>query len=315
MKILVTGATGFIGTFLSKYLHDNGHSVYGTHFNTGFVTNLEPVVPIKIINCDIRNKDHLTTILSDIKPQRIYHLAAQSLPTVSWKEPILTMDCNVAGTINLYEAIIKLNFETRVLIACSSAEYGIVTEDQLPVKESHNLKPIHPYGISKVAQELLAYQYWINNKIPSTIVRIFNTTGPGKTNDACSDFVRRIVQIERGEIPPTLYVGNTETRRDITDVRDTALGLYLAMENGDIAEAYNLCSGRIYLISDIIRMLLKLTITGVKTDVSLDLLRPSDEPIIWGDNFKIKQKTGWTNSITMEQTLIDMLHYWRNKKP
>ncbi len=314
MTTLVTGSAGFIGTHLVGFLHDSQHvsPLCGFDWATDAQSDSQPQPGVKLVTGDIRDRDAVDSLMQQLKPQRIYHLAAQSFPTLSWKEPVLTSQTNIIGTIHLFEAILKYKLESRILVACSSAEYGYTPEDKMPLTEEHPLKPLHPYGISKVAQDLLAYQYFVNFGVPAVRVRIFNTTGPGKTGDVCSDFVRRIVQIEKGFSPPVLKVGNIDTRRDIMDVRDCVRGLHLALETGEAGQVYNICGGRIFRISELLDSMLEMAVVkNIRVECDESLLRPSDEPIILGDNSKLYQQTGWQPEIPIEQTIQDMFQYWR----
>ena len=304
MRTLITGAEGFIGGYLSQFLRQQGEEFFGTYYKGGSVG---------LIGCDVRDAEAVDSMIRDIKPERIYHLAAQSLPIISWKEPALTMETNIIGTVNIFESLLRHGLKPRVLVACSSAEYGFVFEEDVPVKEDHSLKPLHPYGVSKVAQDLLAYQYFANFGIPSVRVRIFNTTGPGKTDDVCSDFARRVVSIEKGNSPPIVKVGNLHTRREVIDVRDAVRGLYLALEKGEEGEVYNLSSGRVFQISYLLEIMLSLTKQKVNVEVDQRLLRPSDEPVIMGANAKLREATGWQCVIPLEKTLEDILNYWRQR--
>jgi GDP-D-mannose dehydratase len=212
----------------------------------------------------------------------------------------------------VFEAVRKCKLDCVVVVACSSAEYGFVTENEVPVSESHILLPLHPYGVSKVAQDLLAYQYHQNFAIKAVRARIFNTTGPRKTNDVCSDFTNKIVEIEKGKISKML-VGNLEPKRDITDVVDVVNALYLLSEKGNMGEAYNICSSKAYQIKDILNMAISLSKVDIQFHVDQNKLRPTDEPIIMGDNTKIKEDCGWAPKMQMEETLGRMLDYWRGE--
>ena len=283
-----------------------GHEVYGTTVGSQAVPK-----GVTSITCDVRKLSDVEAAIDKSKPDRVFHLAAQSFPTVSWEKPVETFDINVNGTINLFETLKKKKMNPVVLVACSSAEYGLVKENEVPVKEDHILLPLHPYGVSKAAQDLLSYQYFKNFGLRAIRVRIFNTTGPAKTNDVCSDFIRQIVKIEKGELPPVLKVGNLEPRRDITDVRDMVDAFWTATEKAEIGEVYNLCSMKAYRIRDLLDKMLALSTIKIKVEVDPAKLRPTDEPIIMGDNTKFVKKTGWTPKIPVEKTLEDTLDYWR----
>lgn len=311
-NILVTGAGGMMGSHILDFLIAKGHNVVGIDFVP--TTDIRELNPKALyIECDIRDKEKLANILNKFKPQIIFHLAAQSFPTVSWERPEYTLQTNVLGTMNLFEAVKQLKLDTIILNAGSSAEYGYVNEKEVPIKEDRELKPLHPYGVSKVAQELLAYQYYKNFGIKSITIRIFNTTGPKKINDVCSDFTKQIVLMEKGLQKPVLRVGNINTKRAITDVRDLIEAFWLAIDKCDLGERYNVSGERIYLIKDIIEILRELT--TIKFDLYEDpnLIRPTDEPIIYGDSACFKEKTGWQQKIDIRTTINDMLNYWRKK--
>jgi GDP-mannose 4,6-dehydratase len=309
--ILITGAGGFIGSHLVDFLIEKNKNVVGTYYNP--TTDLNYISDnCVLIQCDIRIKNQVENILKEYKPKTIFHLAAQSYPTVSWEKPNYTIEANMCGTINIFESIKKINFNSHVLVACSSAEYGFVTKEEIPVKETHELLPLHPYGVSKVGQDLLAYQYFKNYNIDTTRIRIFNTTGPRKVNDVCSDFTKRIVLAENGSIDK-IKVGNLETKRAFIDVRDLVNALYLATQKGESGEVYNICGNKVYKIQDILNKLLKLT--NIKPEIFQDpsLIRPTDEPVIMGDITKFVNATGWKQNISLEKTLSDMLNFWRKK--
>ncbi len=312
MKVLITGATGFIGSHLAEFLLEKGDEVHGTVWDKNELKNVESIKDkINILECDIRDESRVAEIIREIKPERIFHLAAQSFPTVSWDEPARTLDTNVLGTSHLFEAVKKYTPDSTVLVACSSAEYGFVTEAEVPVSEDHVLLPLHPYGVSKVAQDLLSYQYFKNFKIKSLRARIFNTTGPRKTNDVCSDFTNMIVKIEKG-MAQSMSVGNLEAKRDITDVKDVINALWLLTEKGEPGEVYNVCSSRALRIKDVLDMAIAQATVKIDVQVDKNKLRPTDEPIIMGDNTRIRETCGWVPIMTMEETLKRMLDFWRN---
>ncbi len=317
MKVLVTGAGGMVGSHMVEQLHEQGHEVLGTYYKpTIDIAELDPA--IRMLECDVRYYQSVQRIIVDFVPDQIYHLAAQSYPTVSWTHPQATMDTNVNGTINVFEAIkfarkANSDYDPMVVVACSSAEYGQTLEElKNPyVKETAELKPLHPYGVSKVGQDLLSFQYYMNDHIRCIRARIFNSTGTRKTNDVTSDFTKRAVLATRtGDY--TLRVGNLETRRAIMDQRDLVSALMLLAEKGKAGDVYNISSEYIYQMKDIVKMIEGQI--GHKFEIAVDpiLLRPTDEKIIVGDISKIQRDTGWKQTIPMEQTVRDMLAYWRN---
>jgi len=318
MRNLVTGAGGMVGSHMVEFLYNKGEDVIGTYYKpTVDITTIDK--NIQLIECDIRYPENIERIIVDYRPNNIFHLAAQSYPTVSWEKPYETMDININGTIAVYEAIKKVRkyfdaeYDPMVVVACSSAEYGQSLnelEGDYKVKETAELKPLHPYGVSKVGQDLISYQYFMNDHIRCIRVRIFNTTGTRKVNDVTSDFTRRAVECERTGIFK-LKVGNVHTKRAIMDQDDLVHGLYLLAQKGVAGEVYNISSEYVYEISEIIELIEK--DMGIKFEIEVDqkLLRPTDEKIIVGDITKIVNDTGWHQCISMQETIHSMIEYWR----
>jgi nucleoside-diphosphate-sugar epimerase len=321
MNIMVTGAGGMVGSHMVDLLHERGENVIGTYYKpTTDINELSP--EIKMLECDVRYAPSVEKIIMEYQPEQIYHLAAQSYPTVSWDRPYETMEINVNGTIAIYEAIKKVRalknseYDPMVVVACSSAEYGEtlnqLDENEVYVKETAELQPLHPYGVSKVGQDLISFQYFMNDHIRCIRARIFNSTGTRKVNDVTSDFTYRAVEAERSG-NYQLKVGNLATRRAIMDQRDLVNALMLLAEKGKAGEVYNISSEHIYQMSDIVTMIENEI--GHKFEIIVDprLLRPTDEKIIVGDITRLKRDTGWKQNIPMEQTISDMLDYWRKK--
>jgi GDP-4-dehydro-6-deoxy-D-mannose reductase len=306
---LVTGAEGFIGTHLARFLVNKGWNVvagyrlYGSH-SLASAPRLHPE------HCDLCDGQRVEQILQKYEPTHVFHLGAQSLPTVSWADPLGTFQSNIIGSLHLFEAIRNQKKPPVVVSACSSAEYGNVPASAIPVKEDQPLHPLHPYGISKVCLDLLARQYFLDYKVPAVNIRLFNTTGPGKTNDAPSDFVRQLVRIKKGLQLPVIEVGNLTPRRAFLDVEDTIRGFYMAARKGRRGEAYNLCASETWEIGELLETAMRLS--GVKAEIRVTerLIRPSDERIIFGDTRKIQRDTGWKPERSLEQTLARMISYW-----
>lgn len=317
MKVMVTGAGGMVGSHMVELLYGQGHEVLGTYYKpTTDIKELNPSIPMK--ECDVRYYQSVLRIISEFMPEQIYHLAAQSYPTVSWDYPQATMDTNVNGTINVYEAIKAVrkehpNYNPIIVVACSSAEYGQTLNelDDPYVKETAELKPLHPYGVSKVGQDLLSFQYFMNDHIRCIRVRIFNSTGTRKVNDVTSDFTHRAVIAERTGVYE-LRCGNLDTQRAIMDQRDLVNGLMLLANKGTPGEVYNLSSEHCYYMRDIVKMIEQQIGHELEIKVDPKLLRPTDERIIIGNVDKLKRDTGWKQKIPMEQTIKDMLDYWRH---
>src|SRR5246127_5071292 len=278
---LVTGAEGFIGSHLVKFLQAKSWDVIGTQLSED--TSRFPNLPdLNFARCDLRNEQSVAQIVEKHQPTHIFHLGAQSLPTVSWKDPVGTFESNVMGSLYLFEAVRHLRRPPVVVSACSSAEYGTVPASAIPVKEERSLQPLHPYGISKVCLDLLAREYFLDYKIPAVNVRLFNTTGPGKRNDAPSDFVWQLARIKKGLQSPVIEVGNLEPHRAFLDVNDAVRGFYLAAMKGKRGEAYNLCATRTYQMRELLNTATRLS--GVRAEVRpvSRLISPSDEKIISG---------------------------------
>ena len=307
MKALITGVNGFVGNYLSKYLLEQGYTVYGTVIED----NVE-IENVNIKKMNLLNKEEVVETIKSINPDTIYHLAGQSAVGLSWKNPTLTMDVNVNGTINLLDAVRGNNIGAKVLIIGSSDEYGAVKPEDCPISEEHALNPASPYAISKMAQEQIAKLYVNSYKMNIIMVRAFNHIGPMQSkNFVVSDFASKIAEIEKGA-EPVIRVGNLEAYRDFTDVRDIVRGYVMLMENGKIGEVYNIGSGNPYKIQDILDALLSLSTTKIKVEIDKDKLRPSDVPIVQCDNSKIKSHISWVTQYDIKNTLKDTLDYWRN---
>jgi GDP-4-dehydro-6-deoxy-D-mannose reductase len=310
---LVTGSEGFIGSHMVKFLHAKEWKVVGTYLADGPAAS-SGLPNLRFLKCDLRNGQQVSQVLAESQPTYIFHFGAQSLPTVSWADPVGTFESNIMGSLHLFEAVRHLEWPPVVVSACSSAEYGNVPASAIPVREEYPLRPLHPYGISKVCLDLLASEYFLDYKIPAVNVRLFNTTGPGKKNDAPSDFVRQLAGIKKGLQPPVIEVGNLKPRRAFLDVNDAVRGFYFAAMKGKRGEAYNLCASRTYQIGKVLETAIRLS--GVKAVVRPveRLMRPSDEKIIFGSTRKIRKDTGWRPLHSIERTLRSMLEYWNAVK-
>jgi GDP-4-dehydro-6-deoxy-D-mannose reductase len=307
MKVMITGAAGFIGGFLARHCLQEGSAVLGL----GLAEPADGWRHGEFERCDIRDVTRLSQLVSSFRPDRIFHLAAQSYPTVSMIQPRETMDINAGGTVNLFECVRAAAIKPVVVVACSSAEYGLVAGHDLPVKETHPLRPLHPYGVSKVAQDLLAAQYFTNYAIPTVRIRIFNTTGPGKLGDVCSDLARRAMEIELGIRPPALTAGNLTSRRAIIDVRDMVRALCMSAEHCEMGDVYNVGATAIFAVNELIEAMREYIKTPFALLQDPELMRGNDEPVIAGDIGKFQRCTGWCPEIGLLQTLRDMLEWWR----
>ncbi len=308
--VLVTGAAGMVGSHLLEHLAAGGEELIATY--------CRPTIRLADIadrfaprELDVRHAEPVRRLIAARRPQVIYHLATQSLPTVSWDNPWETVEVNVLGTVNVFEAVRSVRadapgYDPMVVVACSSAEYGAsLTPERVPVDEDAPLLPLHPYGVSKVAQDLLAFQYWRNFGLRCIRARIFNCTGARKRNDVVSDFARRIARSGGGE----LRVGNLDTRRAIMDVRDLVVALTMLADRGAPGEAYNICGDRTVRIGELVDLFADLA--GVRLTPVPDpaLMRPSDEPVIFGSTARLRAATGWRPQVALRDTLRAVLDY------
>jgi len=317
MRALITGITGFAGSHLAEYIlaEHPGVEVYGLVRWRSRTENIEAVRGRVVLKeGDLKDMVSLRTVLDQVRPDRIFHLAAQSFVPSSWRLPAETFAVNALGQINLFEAALSLKLAPRIQIAGSSEEYGHVNPDEVPMKETNPLRPLSPYAVSKVAQDLLAYQYFKSYGLPAVRTRGFNHTGPRRGDVfVTSNFAQQIVEIEKGKREPVIRVGNLEAKRDFSDVRDIVRAYWLAAEKGEPGEVYNIGSGRAYAMREVLETLLAKSKVKVRVEVDPERLRPSDVPILLSDSSKFRTLTGWEPRIPFEKTMGDLLDYWRGR--
>jgi GDP-4-dehydro-6-deoxy-D-mannose reductase len=313
MRVLITGITGFAGSHLADFLLAKGDvEVFGTYRWRSRMDNISHLLDrIQLIECDLRDATAVRKAVNEAKPERIFHLAAQSFVPSSWNAPAETFQTNVLSTINLLETIKETFPETILQIACSSEEYGMVYPDEVPIKETNPLRPLSPYGVSKVAQDLLGYQYHQSYGIRTTRTRGFNHTGPRRGDVfVTSNFAKQLAMIKLGKQEPVIKVGNLEAKRDFTDVRDMVRGYWEATEKGQIGDVYNLGSGETRTIQSVLELLI--SISGLKASVQQETsrMRPSDVPVLLANTSKFEKQTGWKPMIPFKQTMEDLYQYW-----
>ena len=315
-KILITGISGFVGGFLAEHIakSDSENTIIGTYLFEPSVSSLDSIGQApKLYQVDLIDQQKVHGFIAQTRPDTIYHLAALSSPAESFKNPAQTIGNNINAQINLFEAVRENGLtETKILIISSSEVYGIIDALDLPVDEDTPLKPVSPYGVSKIAQDYLGLQYFNAYRMGIYRVRPFNHIGPGQSpHFVVSSFAKQVAEIEKGKKEPVFTVGNLHAKRDFTDVRDIGVAYTLILEKGKAGDVYNVGSGISYSISDILDILLSLAKIKITVQVDKALLRPGDVPEIVSDNKKI-ETLGWKPTIPLEQSLRDTLEYWRN---
>jgi GDP-4-dehydro-6-deoxy-D-mannose reductase len=317
MRALITGITGFAGSHLADYLiaHHPEIEVWGLYRWRSRRDNIEHLGDrVKLVECELRDYASVAAALERSRPDYVFHLAAQSFVPTSWSAPADTLSSNIVGQAHLFEACRAQGLDPVIQVACSSEQYGLVLPDEVPIKESNPLRPLSPYAVSKVGQDFLAYQYFQSYGLKAVRTRGFNHTGPRRGEVfVTSNFAKQIASIEAGLQAPVLRVGNLDAVRDFTDVRDMVRAYWLAVEKGRPGEVYNIARGEGITIRDLLAKLLALSSAEVQVVVDPERLRPSDVEILIGDSSKFRADTGWQPEIPFDQTLADLLAYWRAK--
>jgi len=317
MRVLITGVTGFVGSHMAEFALRQGVEVFGACRWRSNTENLDEIrSQLCLVEADLRDHSSTLEMLGVTRPELVFHLAGQSQVMTSWHAPAETLHTNIIGQAHLLEAIrFRGTPYPKVLVVGSSEEYGLVKEAELPVTEQHELSPLSPYAVSKVAQDMLAYQYFRSYGLPCIRVRAFNHDGPRRGEVfVTSAFARQVAEIEEGLREPVISVGNLKARRDYTDVRDMVRGYWLLAHKGMPGEVYNLCSGKSHAIQEILDFFIThSTVKNIRVIEDPARLRPSDLPNLFGTAEKARKETGWQPEISFQQTLQDVLDYWREK--
>jgi GDP-4-dehydro-6-deoxy-D-mannose reductase len=315
MRALVTGIVGFAGSFLARELLNNGYTVHGTQLPGESRERLHGILNrLSISNLDLTDPVRTSRLVKRLKPDVIFHLGAISAIGYSFEHPRRTLEVNVMGTLNLLEAVRPLKSLRKILIVTSADIYGKVKTGDLPIRETHPLRPITPYGVSKASSDMLAFQYHKSYGLPVVRIRAFNHTGPKQNQGfVVPDFCAQVAELEVADARPQIRVGNLEAERDISDVRDIVRGYRQLCEQGKPGEVYNLCSGRSHKIRWILEYLLSLASVDIVVGRNPSLMRPSDEPRLVGSYAKAKRHAGFRPQFELERTLSDTLEYWRSK--
>ncbi len=315
-RVLITGISGFVGSHLADFLLTKKNlEVFGIDLSTAKVDNLENCFNyIKLFSCDLTESISVRKLIKEIKPDKIFHLAGNAFVGDSWSDPQKTFIVNVFGELNILNALRELKIKPWVQIACSSEEYGVVIKSELPVSEQNELRPVSPYAVSKIAQDYLGYQFYKSYGLKVLRTRTFNHIGP-RQNDrfVVSNFAKQIALIETGKQKPVIEVGNLNAVRDFTDVRDIVTAYWLCTEKGVPGEIYNICSGKGHKIAEILRILASYSNAKFQIKKDPKRMRPSDIPVLIGENKKFVRRSGWKCRYSLKETLYDTLNYWREK--
>ncbi|MDQ3098821.1 MAG: GDP-mannose 4,6-dehydratase [bacterium] len=314
-SILVTGATGFVGSHFCDYLlGQNIGEVHATKRYRSPLFDLKDAISnskFKLHECELRDFSSVYKLIDEIKPDYIFHFAAQGSVGVSWNYPITTIKDDVEMQVNIFESVKLLGLTPKIWIPGSAEEHGVIKPEDLPIKESLPLKPISPYAVGKATQELLVYQYNASYKLPIYITRSFNQEGPRRPDAfVISSFAKQIACIEKYDLEPIIKVGNLEAKRDFIDVRDSVKAYWLIVDKGNPVDPYNVSSGTTHAIQEVLDSLLSFSTKKIKVEQDPSRMRPSDIPELLGDNSKLKA-LGWKLEIPFEITLQDTLKYWR----
>lgn len=309
-KALIVGAAGFVGHYLIEHLRDDcGCSVSATKLANETVD----CAGVTVVDLNILDTEEVVSLLASVRPDWIFHLAAQSSVSVSWKNPALTIDVNIKGAVNVLDAVRGLDYTPRVLLIGSGEEYGHVRPEEIPLREDSPLRPGNIYAATKVCQEMLGRIYVDAYKMDIMMVRAFNHIGPGQSPTfVVSDFCKQVAEIEAGKHQPVISVGNLSAKRDFTDVRDVVRAYSLLMLRGKNGKTYNVGSGHAIEIGEILKRILDLSTAKIEVKFDADRLRPVDIPVIEADIKSLRSATGWTLKIDLDDTLRETLDFWRD---
>jgi GDP-4-dehydro-6-deoxy-D-mannose reductase len=305
-RVLVTGATGFVGAYLTAHLA----AAYPDWRVTG-TTRHGADAAARLACCDLRDADAVAELVQAVQPGMIVHLAGQSNVPASFAEPEATLANNILGTLHLLDACRAHAPEARLLIVSSNEVYGPTSPEVQPLREDRPLRPVNPYAVSKAAQEMLALQYAHSYGLDVVVARPFNHIGPGQTDRfVISAFARQVVEVERGE-RRSVSVGNLDVARDFTDVRDVVRAYLLLLERGVRGGVYNIGRGTAIQIAGVLDTLCRLAQVEIAVERDPARMRPSDAPVMMGDTPRLRQATGWEPEIPLAQSLRETLAWWR----
>ncbi len=310
MKALIVGAAGFVGSYLIQHLT----TTYDWEIHATKLPNENlSVSDIHVHDLNILNIDEIRELFTKLKPDYIFHLAAQSSVALSWNNPQITVDINIKGTLNILDTIRSLDgYSPRILLIGSGEEYGYILPDETPVNERVTPRPGNIYAATKACQNMLGNIYYRAYGMQLIMVRAFNHIGPNQSPIfVASDFCKQVAEIEAGKKKPILHVGNLSAKRDFTDVRDVVRAYGLLIQHGKGGETYNIGSGHAISIQELLNIILSLSTAKILVSTDPARLRPSDIPVIEADITKLQDSINWHPEISLKQTLLETLNYWR----
>ena len=311
MRALITGVAGFVGGHLAEtILAVPGWEVWGSIIAE--TDRAQVIQGVQALTADLREPEQARVLVETAQPDAVFHLAAQAYVPQAWADPWGTYHTNIRGQLNLLEAISQLKLNSRVIVVSSNEVYGLARPEDLPLHENSPLRPNNPYSVSKLAQDFMGLQYFLDRQLPIVRVRPFNHIGPRQNERfVAPSFAKQIVEIERGLREPVLRLGNMTAQRDFSDVRDITRAYLLAMEKGEPGEVYNIGTGRARSVREMLDVMLAACSIKITEEIDPDKLRPSDTPISYADPTKFKRQTGWEPRFSFEQTCLDILNDWR----
>ena len=320
-KVLITGINGFVGSHLADYIlqsHENVE-IHGTirHWHRSNLENIKHIETLDRVNlheCNLVDSHNVNELIKTLQPDKVFHLAAQSHVHTSWLSPNDTYTTNIISQSNLFEAIRAHSPETVILITGSSEEYGLVHEDETPITEENALRPLSPYAVSKVAQDMMALQNFHSYGLKVVRTRAFNHSGPRRpAHFVDSSFAKQVAEIELGLSVPFLRHGHLDALRAFTHVKDIVRAYWLALEHCEYGDVYNICYGSGLKISEVLERLVKFTDKEITCEVDQNRMRPSDVPVLIGDYSKFRKATGWIPILDNDKILEDTYRYWIEK--
>jgi len=314
LRALITGAGGFVGGHLCPYLlaHTDWR-ILGTVYPDP-AEESHPGSRLRHVYLDLRDPEQVADLVTSFAPDVVFHLAAQSVPAASFDDPWGTLENNIRAQLNVLEAVRRLDKRVRFVVIGSNEEYGSPASEELPLTEESPLRPANPYAVSKVTQDFLGLQYCLTYGVEVVRLRPFNHTGPGQApRFVVPAFASQVARIEAGLQEPALRVGNLDVSRDFTDVRDIVRGYVLAATKGQPGEVYNLASGTPRAVRAVLETLISFSSEEIRVEVDPARYRPADTPVVYGSAEKFRRQVGWEPEFSFDQTLQDVLAYWREQ--